>query len=100
MVNRLVYCYLGCSIGNQRLDIEGQVIYSSEHTKQALSPFKAAHHWIRTHLIIPAAIGTYHQCLLYWCSIPTRIEALVITLYYAISLILTALVYDTFQGNL
>ncbi|PGH11306.1 hypothetical protein AJ80_07206 [Polytolypa hystricis UAMH7299] len=65
-----------------------------------LSRCIAVHRWIRTNFIIPGAIGTYHRRLWYWCAVPTRIEAIVIVAFYALSLILTAVAYDLFWGNL
>ncbi|KAL1966474.1 hypothetical protein VTN77DRAFT_4396 [Rasamsonia byssochlamydoides] len=58
------------------------------------------HHWIRTNLIIPAAIGSYHQRLFYYCSIPTRMEAIPIISFYLLSFAFMALSYDIFEGNL
>lgn len=100
IINRHASSYSGSSTSYERLDTEGQIAHSPKEPARLPSPLRHAYHWMKTHLIIPAAIGTYHQRLLYWCSIPTRMEAIVIVLYYIISLVLGALAYDLFQGNL
>ncbi|KAK2798400.1 hypothetical protein FQN50_008840 [Emmonsiellopsis sp. PD_5] len=74
--------------------------FSKPRISRVFSPFRSLQHWVRTHLIIPAAFGTHHQRLFYWCSVPTRIEAVVISLFYILSLVLTCVGYDVFKGNL
>jgi len=65
-----------------------------------LTPFKTVCHWTRTNLIIPAAFGSHHQRLFYYCTIPTRMEAVPIILYYVLSLVFMSVSYDIFEGNL
>lgn len=57
-------------------------------------------HWVRANLIIPTTFGTHHQRLLWWCSVPTRMETLVVLSYWALSLILCAVSYYIFTPNL
>ncbi|KAI1923069.1 hypothetical protein LOZ52_001223 [Ophidiomyces ophidiicola] len=56
--------------------------------------------WAKAHLFFPPAVGDYHQRLLYWCTIPTRMEAMVIVSFYLLSLGLTVIGHDVFKGNL
>lgn len=44
-------------------------------------------------IITPAAFGTHHSRLLYWCTIPTRVELTVIVAYWILTLILVAVGY-------
>ncbi|KAK2787958.1 hypothetical protein FQN52_006963 [Onygenales sp. PD_12] len=74
--------------------------FSKSRISRVFSPFPSLQHWVRTHFIIPAAFGTHHQRLFYWCSVPTRIEAVVIVLFYILGLVLTCVGYDVFKGNL
>jgi ferric-chelate reductase len=62
--------------------------------------FGAAHNFLRTNFIIPPAFGSYHQRLFYYCTIPTRMEAVPIVVYYAMSFLFVFLSYDIFEGNL
>lgn len=76
--------------------------YQQPHSKSLtyLSPLKYVHNWIRTHLIIPATFGSHRQQLVWWCTIPTRMEAVVIGSYYALSFTLSCSSYDNlFPGN-
>lgn len=38
--------------------------------------------WIKINLIIPPAFASHHQRLLFWCTIPTRMETVVVTTFY------------------
>ncbi|KAF2103935.1 FRE family ferric-chelate reductase [Rhizodiscina lignyota] len=54
---------------------------------------------INKHLVLPLAFGSHHQRLLYGCTVPTRIVGLVVIAYWSLSLILCAVNYRTFLGN-
>ncbi|KAJ9366216.1 hypothetical protein DTO282E5_9105 [Paecilomyces variotii] len=58
------------------------------------------YHSVRTHFVIPPAFGSHHQRLFYYCTIPTRMEAVPIVVYYTMSFLFTILSYDIFEGNL
>jgi len=57
-------------------------------------------HWLKANFIVPTVFGTYRRRLWYFFAVPTRIEALVITLYWSISIILCSVNFRTFEGNL
>lgn len=59
----------------------------------------AAQHWIRTNLIIPATFGTYHQRLFWWCMIPTRIETIVVGLFWILNFVICCVSYEIFYPN-
>ncbi|RFU31402.1 hypothetical protein B7463_g4916, partial [Scytalidium lignicola] len=65
-----------------------------------LSPLKSAHHWVRANLVIPSSFGTRQKQLLYYFSIPTRLEGLVIFACYALNIILCSASYYVFWPNL
>lgn len=50
-------------------------------------------HWIETNLITPPAFGTHHSRLLYWCTIPTRLEMIVVVAYWILSIVLAGAGY-------
>ncbi|KAK8248909.1 ferric reductase like transmembrane component-domain-containing protein, partial [Phyllosticta capitalensis] len=57
--------------------------------------------WLRKHLIIPATIGDYHNQPFYWCTIPKRLELLVLFGFWALTMILSFVKYDiVFEGNI
>lgn len=72
----------------------------STRSSLLLAPIKATNHWLRAHLIIPAAFGTYHQRLYWGCSIPTRMETILISLFWILNFVLCAISYNVFEGNL
>ncbi|EDN06900.1 predicted protein [Histoplasma mississippiense (nom. inval.)] len=83
-----------------RPDPEGHASIIDYRSSHLLAPSRRMRHWIRTYFIIPAAFGTHHQRLLYWCAIPTRAAAIVVVLFYVLSLIFTCVGHDVFRGNL
>ncbi|RAK74982.1 ferric reductase family protein [Aspergillus fijiensis CBS 313.89] len=56
-------------------------------------------YYLRLHLVIPATIGTYHQRAWYWCSIPKRLDSLIVFGFWAISIVLSCVNLGTFSGN-
>jgi hypothetical protein len=56
--------------------------------------------WIRKHIITPSVLPPYHTQSFFGCTVPTRLEFLVIYLYYVTSLILCAIHYRGFEGNI
>ncbi|KAJ5131567.1 uncharacterized protein N7515_007606 [Penicillium bovifimosum] len=57
-------------------------------------------HWIQTHLIVPSPLATTHGRYMLGCTFSTRAEALVITGFWLISIILSVVGYRTFTGNI
>ena len=56
--------------------------------------------WIRVNLIIPSAFGSHHQRLLYWCTIPTRMESIVVIAFYLFTTYLSASHYRLISNNI
>ncbi|KAL1297967.1 hypothetical protein AAFC00_006475 [Neodothiora populina] len=57
-------------------------------------------HWSRTHLQTPPAFGKHHARLLYWCTIPTRLESVVILAYWIITIILVGTDYVFYSNDI
>lgn len=98
MANRLITHLFTSRRVLAPVDIEGRD--TSPTAKQSFGLFSSAHHWFRTNLIIPAAFGSHHQRLFYWCSIPTRMETLVVVAFWVLNLILCGVTYEIFYPNL
>ncbi|OAT14257.1 FRE family ferric-chelate reductase [Blastomyces gilchristii SLH14081] len=100
ILNRLFIHFSGLQRRGIKYDAEGHPLNIGSRNSLLFSPLRRLRHWVRAYFIIPAAFGTHHQRLFYWCSIPTRIEAIVIVLFYIFSLVLTCVGHDVFRGNL
>ncbi|KAJ6007910.1 hypothetical protein N7540_011886 [Penicillium herquei] len=62
-------------------------------------PLAAIRYYCRLYLVIPATITTYHQRALYWCTIPTRLDSLIVFGFWAISIVLSCVNLGSFSGN-
>ena len=91
MASRFIFFVSRSRLRRPAADIEGEGV---TRKSGLLSPFKAVHHWFRTNLIIPAAFGSHHQRLYYWCAIPTRMETLIVVMYWGLNIILCAISYE------
>ncbi|KAK8201321.1 ferric reductase like transmembrane component-domain-containing protein [Phyllosticta paracitricarpa] len=57
--------------------------------------------WLQSHVVIPATIGTYHNRLLHWCTIPKRLEIIILTGFWVLCIILCCAKYAAvFPGNI
>jgi hypothetical protein len=56
--------------------------------------------WVRVNLIIPPTFGSHHQRLLYWCTIPTRMESIVVTAFYLFTTYLSVSHYRLISNNI
>lgn len=56
--------------------------------------------WIRKRLLLPATFGKHCQDPIGWCTIPPRLESILLTLYLVINFIFMFPGYDLFEGNL
>jgi hypothetical protein len=56
-------------------------------------------HYFNTHLVVPAAVRSYHQRRLWGCSIPNRLELLVVVGFWVMCIILNFGFYDIFTPN-
>ena len=55
-------------------------------------------HWIQTHIMIPAPLATRRYLL--GSTFSTRVEALIVMGFWAMSIILSVVGYRTFPGNI
>ncbi|KAK7530714.1 ferric reductase like transmembrane component-domain-containing protein [Phyllosticta citribraziliensis] len=60
----------------------------------------AVYAWLQSHVVIPAAIGTYHNRLLCWCTIPKRLELIILSGFWILTFVLCCVKYPVvFHGN-
>ncbi len=81
-------------------DVETHTWSHKTQSGPILSAFAAGRHWLRANFIVPATFGTHHRQLAWACSIPTRLETIVVTAYCVLSAILCAVSYEVFEHNL
>ncbi|KAK2831891.1 hypothetical protein FQN49_007066, partial [Arthroderma sp. PD_2] len=81
-------------------DLEDSYALTRGHSSWFLKPLHHLFSWIRTHLIIPSAFGSYHSRTIAGCDIPTRMEAVVIFCFWLITTVLCCVNYNLFPGNL
>lgn len=98
MVNRLASHIFTSRRVSAPVDIEGRE--PSPTSKSSFGLFTSAYHWWQTNLIVPAAFGTHHSRLYYWCTIPTRMETLIVVAFWVLNVILCGVTYDVFYPNL
>ncbi|KEF58795.1 uncharacterized protein A1O9_03638 [Exophiala aquamarina CBS 119918] len=98
MANRLVTHFFTSRRVSVVVDIEGRE--TSPTSKPSFGLYSSASHWVRTNLIVPAAFGSHHQRLYFWCTIPTRMETLVVVAFWILNLILCGVTYEIFYPNL
>lgn len=57
--------------------------------------------WFQSHIILPAAFGYRHQQPWGWCTIPTRIQSLIVFAYVLLNILACAIGnYGGFEGNI
>lgn len=56
--------------------------------------------WFRRRLLLPATFGQHCQDPVGWCTIPPRLESLLLVLYFIMNIIFMFPGYDLFAGNL
>ncbi|GKZ24124.1 hypothetical protein AbraIFM66951_008937 [Aspergillus brasiliensis] len=61
-------------------------------------PLDGIYHWLQTHLVVPAPLSTRRKLL--WWTFPTRIEAVTVLLFWALSVVFCTLEYRPVEGNL
>jgi len=55
-------------------------------------------HLLRTHVIIPAAVGTVHQRRLFWCTVPKRLDLITIVSFWVVCVALACVGYHPIEG--
>lgn len=81
-----------------RVDVEspGSLAKMSRNT---IAPFAEVNFWFKTHIIVPAAIGTRCQRLLLGCTIPQRSVSIAIAGFWCLCIILRFAGYPTMTNN-
>ncbi|EXJ71662.1 uncharacterized protein A1O5_05470 [Cladophialophora psammophila CBS 110553] len=102
MANRLVTHLSQCRRMKALVDVEGSMAStSSERSHSRIVAFvESAHHWFRSNVIIPAAFGSHHNRPLFWNTIPTRMETIVVVAFWFMTFILCCVGYHIFWPNL
>ena len=95
MISNLIITLTSWKSSRSRSDVAG----GASRTIALPPPVNAAWQWVRAHFVIPSALMTYHRRPLFAWQIPTRIEALVVIMYWIISLVLCCVNYNAFEGN-
>jgi hypothetical protein len=55
--------------------------------------------WLRKRLLLPATFGEHCQDPVGWCTIPPRLESVVLLLYLIMNFVFMFPGYDIFDGN-
>ncbi|KAF7125674.1 hypothetical protein CNMCM5793_001913 [Aspergillus hiratsukae] len=64
-----------------------------------LTPVLSIYYWIQTNLIIPAPLASSRRRLLWW-TFPGRIHAIIVLLFWILSIVLCLVGYRTFSDNI
>src|ERR1700753_2608709 len=72
---------------------------SQSPTYRLPKPLNTVNHFLRSHFLVPAAFKSYHQRLYYGFKIPSRMESIIVFVYWALNLILCSVNYRAFYGN-
>ncbi|KIX92196.1 uncharacterized protein Z520_12077 [Fonsecaea multimorphosa CBS 102226] len=83
-------------------DVEGRKGPSSHEGPRSgvIASVNSIHHWLRSNVIVPAAFGTHHNRPLFWTTIPTRMETIVVISFWLMTFILCCVGYHIFWPNL
>lgn len=87
-----------------------QALYNRLSARRSLSPDSEDSHrllsmggattWWRKNVSVPALFGKRHAEPWSTCSLPTRLQAMVIFFYVAVNLVFSFICYEVFDGNL
>ena len=55
--------------------------------------------WIRRHIMLPATFGYSHLQPMGWCTLPTRLQSLLVFIFVALNVMFCAVDYTAFDGN-
>ncbi|KAJ5156900.1 uncharacterized protein N7482_008000 [Penicillium canariense] len=96
MLYQCVTAYSISRLTARAVDLEG------ERTPAWCGPSRlgVAWHWVRQKITIPATFNSYHQRPWFYCTIPTRLESIVVLSYMALNVILLSVTYDTFYPHI
>ncbi|KAK6381382.1 hypothetical protein LTS17_004439 [Exophiala oligosperma] len=91
IARRLIHSLLSTRRAELGRDLEGR----QRRSERSSSPlYGGVQHWIRANLTTPAAFGSKHQRRSWFGTVPTRIEAIVVTAFYLLVATLCCVSYD------
>ena len=64
------------------------------------SLFSGIQRWTKQYIILPGTFGYRHQEPLGWCTIPTRVQSLIIVGFVGLNIILSSIRYTSFLQNI
>ena len=102
MVYRLVEFFilprrLGCGADEET---SSRAAKSSKPRSPQYLLIRNMHAWLQKKFIVPTAIGTHHREPLLFCTIPTRMETVVIAAFWIINIAICSATYELFFPNL
>lgn len=69
-------------------------------TTQGAGAGTRAYAWLRKYVITPSSLPPYHRQVVFGCTIPTRLQSIVIYAFWILNIVLCAIDYRGFKGNL
>lgn len=81
-------------------DVEEGHNSSTKNSAKSTGFVNSAYHWFRSNLIVPAAFGSHHNRPVLWMTIPTRMETIIVVVFYVMNFILCSVGYKIFNPNL
>ncbi|RAQ51881.1 FRE family ferric-chelate reductase [Aspergillus flavus] len=63
------------------------------------TPFATVYHWIQTYIITSSPLPSGGRYLLWW-TFPTRVEAIIVVLFWVLSSVLSSVSYRIFSDNI
>lgn len=95
MLNRLFAFIVSRSRSMTAEDPEGRASH-----RNRLRRLTSVRSWTRRHLLLPATFGYRHLQPLGWCTIPTRLQSILVAVFVALNVILCAVDYHALSRNL
>ncbi|PLB35592.1 ferric reductase family protein [Aspergillus candidus] len=86
----LQYTKQSCRVWEDRASSSSAGLYTRFHK---------VYNWVRTHLLTPSPLPSRGRRLFWW-TFPARIQALVVLLCWVLNIVLCAIMYKAFPGNL
>ena len=97
MGNRLFALIVTWSLSRRHGNSEA---ISERRISNSKSSFAVVRRLVRRYITLPATFGYRHQQPFGWCTLPTRIQSLMIFLYIGINIILSSVKYTAFAHNI
>lgn len=98
IINRIVSHFLNSRRMKDVADAEGKAT-STRKPLPGTATINSIHHWFRVNLIVPTAFGSHHSRPIFWSTIPTRIETVVVSAFYVMVFILCCCGYYIIEQN-